>query len=449
VLRFSTAQHYRSKEIGLTHSASHRIRWAVAASASAILLLAGCSGTSGSDSTPSGGKPVTLTMVWWGDDVRAQATNQAVKLFEKEHPNITVKTTSLPYDGYFDKLSTQIAANDAPDVQQLQGEFMVQYANQGALLDLKKVDTAKLDPGTTHNGKIDGQQDAVPTGLSTLVVVANTKLFKQAGVEIPDDQTWTWDDYDRIAAQITKNSPKGTFGAKSLGWDITEAATWVKQRGHQLFSKDGKLTAKQDDLASLFEQAKKMMDDGASPSASETAEQLTLAPEQSGVATNRYAMQLDAASNLPALQKAQGGDLKLLRLPSRSGKKGDAKMMFVASQYWGASARTEHPAEAQMLIDFLANSTKAGKVLGVTRGTPPNSAVRNAVLPTLDPTDKTVVDFMGEISDETVDAVLAPAGAAPFTKNLQRYTGEVLFGRQTAEEAAKNLMRETEADLSK
>lgn len=414
--------------------------------AASALVLAGCA-SSGSSSASPADKPVTLRIVWWGNDVRAAATSKAIDAFEKKHPNITVQTSTLPFDGYFDKLSTQIAANDAPDVQQLQGVNMVQYATQGALLDLDKVDTKNLDPSTTKSGDVDGKQVGVPTGLSTLVVVANPALFKAAGVAMPDDKTWTWDDYASIAAKISAGSSNGVIGAKSSGWDITEMAAWAAQRGHQLFTKNGKLGATESDFSSLFSLAKKMMDDKGSPSASESSEQLTLAPEQSGVATGRYAMQLDGASNFPALAGASKDPLTLLRLPSQPGKSGNAKMMYVASQYWGASARTQHPAEAQELIQYLANSTDAGKILGVTRGTPANSDVRKAILPDLGENDKAVVNFMDEISGEVVDSQLAPAGAATFTQTFQRYTSEVLFGRMTPAQAAKAIVAEVSSAL--
>jgi multiple sugar transport system substrate-binding protein len=427
---------------------------AAAVAASVALLLAACSGGNGStgetETTASAApsdEPVTLRMSWWGNDVRAKATQDAVAAFEAEHPNITVETSTGSFDGYHDTLSTQIAANDAPDVMQLQGEFMAQYGEQGALLELTDVDTSKLDEGTVKNGNIGGKQVAVPTGLSTLAFVANPALFAQAGVDMPDDTTWTWDDYATIAKKISDGTPEGIFGTKSLGWDITEFATWVAQRGDQLWTDDGDLGAKPDDFASLFTFAKQLVDDGAAPSASETAEQLGLSPEESGVATGRYAMQLDAVSNFPALQAASGGGLKLLRLPSTSGKAGDAKMMFVAALYWGADARTDHPAEAQMLVDYLANSVDAGKILGVSRSTPANSEVRDAIAPQLGEVDKEVVDFMSEVSDEVVPSRLAPPGAATFTDTLQRYTSEVLFDRQTPDQAAQAMINEVKTGL--
>jgi len=389
---------------------------------------------------------VTLQVAWWGNDVRAKATQDAIAAFEKDHPNIKVEAQPGSYDGYHDKLSTQIAANAAPDVMQLQGEFMAQYASQGVLLDLKNVSTADLDPGTTANGKRNGAQVAVPTGLSSLVVVVNPKLFTKAGVPLPNDKTWTWDEYAEIAKTISHKAA-GVTGAKSSGWDITEVASWVAQRNKLLFTQDGKLGATPDDFASLFAFAKKMKDEGGSPSAAETAEQLSLSPEQSGVATGRYAMQLDAASNFPALEKASGGGLKMLRLPSMTGKPGDNKMVFVASQFWSASARSKHPAEAQQLIDYLVNSPDAGKILGITRSTPANLKVRAAIAPTLSPGDQEVTTFLNEISSEVTPSYWLTAGTNDFTANLHRYTGEVLFGRQTPEKAGQGLFDETKASL--
>ena len=361
-----------------------------------VITAAGCSG-SPEDSGSSAGDQVTLDLTWWGNSARAQATEQAVAAFEKEHPEIDVRTASATLDGYHDRLSIQIAVNDAPDVMQLQGEFMVEYGTRGALLPLTQVETSQLHKGLTANGLIDGEQVALPTGMSTLAIVADAAVFKEAGVSLPDDTTWTWQDFSQVAEAISDKTSERKRGTKSLGWDIAEAATWTSQRGHELFTQEGKLGATVDDFASHFQLASDLVESGAAPSAGETVEQYPLSPEQSGVATGRYAMQLDAVSNLPALENAAGHELKLLRLPSATGKAGDAQMMFVAAQYWGASGRSEHPAEAQLLIDYLANSSAAGELLGATRSVPVNAEIRDAIADHVQASDKTVLTFMNDI----------------------------------------------------
>jgi multiple sugar transport system substrate-binding protein len=426
-----------------------RRRLSCAALLAALVLAAGsgCSGSSG-DGGSSTGERITLDLTWWGNPVRAEATEKAVAAFEAAHPEIDVNPAGGAFDGYHDKLSVQIAAKDAPDVMQLQGEYMVQYGNQGALLPLTQVQTAQLDPGLTANGLIDDEQLAVPTGMSTLAIVADPEAFEKAGVPLPDDTTWTWTEFARVAKSISDKTSNRTRGTKSIGWDITEMASWTSQRGHELFTADGKLGATVDDFSSLFQLASELSKSGAAPAAAETVEQYPLSPEESGVATGRYAMQLDSVSNLPALEKGAGHALKLLRLPSTSGKVGEADMVFVAAQYWSASARTEHPEEAQLLIEFLANSTEAGQILGVSRSVPANAEIRNAIAAGLQPSDKSVLTFMDDVSDEVAPARLAPPGTASFTKNFQRYTSEVLFGRMSPTQAAEGMIKETNEELA-
>jgi multiple sugar transport system substrate-binding protein len=415
----------------------------LAVAATAGLLLSACAPTGGDDTD----EKVTLRLVWWGSDDRAAVTNAAVDAFEDAHPNITVETESLPFDGYFDRLSTQVAANDAPDVQQLTGDFVVEYGTRGALLDLADVDTSLLDPATTSVVDFDGEQLGVPTGIATFAIVANPTIFEQAGVPMPDDESWTWEEYAQIAQQISAATPDGIFGTQSLGSDSNQIAMWARQHGGDLFTSDGQLGTDEDTVADFYAFTKELVASGAAPSADEAIEQIPLGLEQTGTALNRYAMGFWASNQLPSLEQISKSGLELLRYPTTSGEAGDQKMSFVASQYWSASSRTKHPEEAQLLIDFLANSPEAGKLLLVGRGSPANSEVRDALLPLLSVDDAKVVDFVAEISDEVVATPLAPAGGASFQENMRRYTAEVLFDRMSPENAAAALLEETRAAL--
>ena len=42
-------------------------------------------------------------------------------------------------------------------------------------------------------------------------------MFKAAGVPLPDDTTWTWDDYTQICREITAKSPEGVYGCSAYG----------------------------------------------------------------------------------------------------------------------------------------------------------------------------------------------------------------------------------------
>jgi len=78
--------------------------------------LAACSGSS----TGSGSSPA-LRVAWWGNNVRNEATQKVLAGFTAANPGITAAGETSEFAAYFDKLATQTAGNDAPDVFALGG----------------------------------------------------------------------------------------------------------------------------------------------------------------------------------------------------------------------------------------------------------------------------------------------------------------------------------------
>lgn len=73
----------------------------------------------------------------------------------------------------------------------------------------------------------------MPTGVSTFGLIINPAIFEQAGVELPDDETWTWDDFTRIATEISANTPEGVYGSTDpttgpTSWTCTPTSTLVR-----------------------------------------------------------------------------------------------------------------------------------------------------------------------------------------------------------------------------
>lgn len=411
--------------------------------AAAAVALTGCAGSSSPDSSAPTDEEITLRIVWWGDTVRGDATQRALDLFEEAHPNITVQAEPLPFDGYFDLLSTQVAANDAPDVQQLTVDVVSDYGRRGALLNLDQVDTGALDSATTEAAFVDGEQWGVATGLSTQIVVANKTLFDQAGVEMPDDSTWTWDDYVEIAAEISANSPEGVFGAAPLGMDGISFQAYLRQEGAAAYDEEGEIAFDADDFASYLELSEELYSSGGSGGPEIATEQTALPLEQTGTALNTFALGFWASGQYTALVNNSGQELVPLRIPSVDS--GDHQMSIGVSQYWGAASRTEHPVEAQMLIDFLVNDEAAALEMGLVRGTPPNADNAIALSAELEGPDSTITTFVTEVGDEAVTTPLPPTGFGSFQDVFRRYVAEFMFGRQSAEQASEGFVTEITA----
>ncbi|GAB3979936.1 ABC transporter substrate-binding protein [Plantactinospora veratri] len=288
----------------------------VAVSATLLLSVAAC-GDSGGD-----GGPVELRFSWWGNNDRAQATQKVIDAFQAQNPDIKVTGSSSDFNAYFDKLATEVAAGDAPDVITLGGAYPREYGDRGALLDLARVKnelkTDKIDAAALGNGRFEEKQYGVPTGVNTFALVVNPAVFAKAGVPLPDDSSWTWDDFARIAREISAKSPKGTYGvADPTTADMFDL--YSRQRGEGLYTPDGKVAISRNTITEWWTMTTGLRDAGATPPASVTTElEGQPAPEQTLMGRGLAGMQFDWSNQLGALRKASGQPLELLRAPGRA-----------------------------------------------------------------------------------------------------------------------------------
>lgn len=423
-----------------------RRRAVIAASAAALLTLAACGG-GGDDSTGSGGDggAVTLRFSWWGNDERAAITQQAIDAFEAANPGITVEGEPLDFDGYFDRLATSVAARDAPDVITLGGAYPREYGDRGALLDLSTVEeqlpTDQIDEAALSNGFFSGVQYSVPTGVNTFAVVANPAVFEAAGAPMPDDATWTWDDYVAIAQQISDASPEGTFGTA----DPTQPDTldlFSRQRGEALYTEGGEVAISPQTLQDWFTMTQGLSRSGAAPEAALTAELAGQpAPEQTLIGRGLAGMEFAWSNLLPALQSAAGTELVLLRAPGESEQ--EPGMWLQASQSYAIYSETEHPEEAARLIDFLINSEEAASFILADRGLPANAEVLTAITPQLDEAQAAQAEFIARVTPEVGPAlVIGPTGSTETLGILQRINDEVLFDRLSIDDAGTRFVDE-------
>jgi multiple sugar transport system substrate-binding protein len=414
----------------------------------AALALSACSG-SGGGNTELSNEPVTLRFTWWGSDARHQRTQQVIKLFQDKHPNITVKGEFKDWNGYWDSLATTAAAQEAPDVIQMDELYLASYAERGALLDLNRVkdhlDTSGIAKDVLATGVVEDKQYAVPTGLAAYSMVVNTDLLDQYGIELPDDDTWSWDDLKEIGAKVSAAGGGKVTGVQSWGFDMGGLNIWTRQSGGRLFGDDGNVAVKPAVLADYWRYLVDLADKGIAPPPSVTVERATATLDQSGTATNASAFGTWWNTQLTSLSAASGQNLKLLKLPGEA----DAKqrgLYHKPSMYWSIFSRSKHPGEAALLVDFLANSKEAAEVMLTDRGVPVNEKIRSAIEPKLDPADKAAVRYLNDIKVSPPPRV-TPNGASDIEKILQRHTEQVLFGQMKPDAAATSFISELQSEI--
>ncbi|WP_342373440.1 extracellular solute-binding protein [Propioniciclava soli] len=419
----------------------------LAAAVSGLVLLSACGAGEPATTTAGGDAPLTLRFTWWGNDNRLQTTSRVIEAFEAEHPNIRIQPEPGDWSGYWDRLATQSAANDTPDVIQMDEKYIVEYGSRGLLLDLADVDTGDFAPGTVELGEVDGTLVGINAGINAPSMAANPTLFEQAGVELPDDTTWTWDDFQRIAQEISAAGGGESWGAMNMMSTDAVLKAWLRQHGKEQWTADG-IAYEASDVADYWSYFLTLQEDGSIPPASVTGEDEGQPIDQSLLGTNRVALGSLWSNQYPALDRATGESLLPLRLPRAEGTGRDAELWYKASMYWSASARSAHPEEAKIFIDYLANNVEAGTLLGTDRGVPANLTVREAIAGDLGESDRKVVEYLDSINDELGAPSLVPPMGGGQSPSIQlRYAQAVMFGTQAPEPAAEGFVTEVRGAL--
>ena len=408
------------------------------------VLVAPACAPGASRGSGSGGD-TTLRVSTWGNDSRLKLTHQAVDAFTKANTGIKVSIENSEFSTYWDKLATTTAGNDAPDVIQMDESYIAAYGSRGALLDLDTVkgtlDLSAMDPTVLNTGKVGGKLVGAPIGTANLSVAVNPKVLQQAGITMPDDKTWTWDDLATISAEVTaKLGSKGVYGFDGYGTSAAELGAWARQHGEEVWPTQGQTPVSAATITSYYDYANKLIRTKAAPPASIQVENANGALDSSLFATNKAAFHLLFHTQISAFAAASGNQLGLLRLPAQ--KTGESpKMVNKASMYWSISARTKQREAAAKLVDFLMTDPAATKILTTERGIPAIPAVQKDIAPLLDPQAKVALNFSQSIAAELVaPPQVTPANAAGYSTEYPSIGTDVLFGRISAADGATKLL---------
>lgn len=418
--------------------AGSRLSKAVAFAAVVTLALTGCGGSSAADNAD--GKTV-LRFAWWGSDSRAQATNQIIEAFEKANPDIDIQGEFSDWGGYWDKLATQVASNDAPDIIQMDDKYLREYADRGALLDLTGVDVSNFEEVSVQNGTTEDGLVGITTGINSFTLTANPEVLKEAGLDVPDDKTWTWDDYRRITSTVSEKI-KGKYGAEAPN-EPAGLQTWLRQEDKHLTNADGTVGFTVEDLTGYFQHHKDLLDNGSYPVASVLAENQNSGPDRSMTGTGTAAFGMWWSNQLGALSAASGTDLMPLRLPSDTGKAEDNGLWYKSSMMMSGYSKSKNPEEVKKFIDFMVNSEEAGELNQMDRGLPSNLKIRERVTKDLEGVEAESAEFVTSLEPElAATEPIPPMGFSKVQDILYRYEMEVFFARQSVSDAAQNAYTE-------
>ncbi|MGH4050127.1 MAG: ABC transporter substrate-binding protein [Clostridium sp.] len=417
------------------------------------VTLSGCSSKKKTDSSATSDKVVEIRFAWWGDQIRHDATNKALTLFEQKNPNIKVIREPSGFAGFHDKLTTQIAAGTEPDLFQFANDkYLGDFVSAGRLVSIdefvgKEINIDNISSSVLSAGQIKGKQYCIPTAINSRVVLFNKKMFDNAKVPYPKND-WTWEDFYNISKKLVAGNPgKYAISDFTLTDDLI---IYSIQKGAIFVDKDLKVNAEKQ-LKQGLELGMKLRTEKLAPPIDISIIENT--QQNNTFVTGKSAMKIDAtaAADGYAVSLKDKGEVGIVLLPdsSTSNPSGEA---LIGTNPLAIGRSSENKQAAAKLLDFMINDQDAAKILRTVRGVPTSSKSQEMLKPTLEPINAmvfTAINDITKIAMKPDDYFFAKGAGINFVDIVRQESQKVAYKKTTPAETAKTIKDQMQKSLDK
>ncbi len=319
-----------------------------------------------------------LRFAWWGGSARHEATLKALALFERRYPDVRVKAEYMGFNGYLERLTTQIAGRSEPDLMQINWAWLAMFSKRGnGFTDLRAHERLlRLDQFSAEDlgyGEVAGKLNALPVSFSARVMLWNQAAFERAGLALPR----SWDELFAAGPAFRRALGENAYPLDGELYDMMLLAqAWVQQRHGTPYVDPAQPRVAMSPEAALdwVRVYKRLVGEHvATPlplraslgGADKPTEQQPdwVVGRWAGNYTWDSAIGL-RASTLDKQQRLVLGEFPSLPGALESGMFGRPTLMYAVGR------NTRHAEMAATLADFLLNDLEAAALLGRTRGLP-------------------------------------------------------------------------------
>lgn len=185
------------------------------------------------------GKNQKVTLEYWGLWEDSRVMSSTISDFERANPNITVNYTKQDPNQYREKLTSRINNGTGPDIFRYHNTWPVMLSSY-----LLPLPTDTISPADFKNWFYPvAQQDLVKNGaiygipleIDTIALYINTDLFKDAGVNPPEN----WEDFPNVAAALTVKDSSGKIKTAGAALGTSNNITHAPDIMSILFAQNG------------------------------------------------------------------------------------------------------------------------------------------------------------------------------------------------------------------
>ena len=401
-----------------------------------ILAFSACSTTPPATSTPPtnpatdapttsapptdepGDEPVdytgtTLRVAWWGDDIRANMTNEILDIFKIDYPGLDIQIEYAGWGDYFTKLNTQAAGSQMPDVIQMDYSMLTGYAENNLLtklypyIDSKAINLTNVSDTMVSGGIVNGEMYAITMGVNARVMFYDPAVLAQAGVTMSASPTWS--EFMNVSEAVFNatgiKNMVFSYNKDDYGDDLIEM--YARGLGGNLYAADNKSLAYTPDmLTGLWDMMLTAHEKGYALEPGEyDGENINMIADKASWVIK------DNSNLLEKYIEASGTELVMCEYPVADNATIHPTYLR-QSMFWCVPVTTNHTDIAMDFINFFVNDERVYDVCGTNRGMPISSAILEYLAPRLSDTDRQISEYIAYLSDGRSSDCPAPAPSA-------------------------------------
>jgi multiple sugar transport system substrate-binding protein len=287
-----------------------------------------------------------------GNEVESSIINEIVSDFNASQSDWKVTLESFPQESYNDSVVAAALAGNLPDIMDVDGPVMPNWAWSGYLQPLG-IDEAKVkDFLPTTIGRWDGEIYSVGLWEAAVAMITRKSTLEKYGIRVPTlDEPWTQDELDAALVKIKESGdfeyPLDVGMAWTGEWYPYAFSPFLQSFGGDIVDRSTYQTAEGaingDDAIAFGEWWQSLFSRGLVPGTSQDP-----AARETGLVDGKYAVAWNGNWAAAAIVEALGDDVLFLPAPDF----GHGGVIGAGSWQFGISGTTEHPDGARAFIEF-------------------------------------------------------------------------------------------------
>ncbi|MGA0616074.1 ABC transporter substrate-binding protein [Paracoccus sp. KR1-242] len=382
-----------------------------------------------------------LRMSWWGGDSRHVATQKALEVCGAKHGHV-IKGEFTGFDGYLEKLTTQMAGGTEADIVQVNWPWLPLFSRDGTgfadLRQLKGLDLTQWSDADLDSASVNGILQGISVSTTGRAFFFNETTFQKAGVAIPT----SWPELEAATKTIKEKLGDDyyTFNAVKETAQLLVTLAVVQKTGKDMVDpKTNRVAWTPEELTQGIAFLGHLVEIGALRSQKEEASDgnvnLFEKPDwAAGKIAGSYEWDSTYSKYADPLQEGQ--ILKPVPMLHVEGAVTDG-VYRKPSMLLSISKNSKHPEAAAQILNCLLNEPEGIDALGTSRGLPSSKVAAERLAGQGEPEVRAANEIVVAASGPTVSPFNEhPEIRGIFIDTLEEYA----YGQLGAEDAAQQII---------